>query len=183
MGVSSSCESIARAELPKDLADGLILELSELGPEELENVVFVEKAVLACPLPTKSFIEALRWNPLALAFLTPLWSCTGDHWWSVVRTEDGLTHYAAQFCCIDGVSRVATLICKTLSMVVADGLQYRGSQWWFEREWVPCHAPRSKADMDRLVSTNNVVSSEYSWASNNCQHFSACLHDDGEFAA
>jgi len=65
-GSSGSLGSTAAAGRLHALPQGVRLDDSEV-----EGVEFVEKAVLACPLPAKAWIELGRWNPVSLLLLAP----------------------------------------------------------------------------------------------------------------
>merc|ERR1719199_2413647 len=82
-----------------------------LDDAEVEHVQFTEKAVLACPLPAKAWIELGRWNPVSLLFLAPAWSYSlsgsADHWWFVSRSTNHMYYYVAQFCTDNGKNHVS----------------------------------------------------------------------------
>ncbi|CAE7583424.1 unnamed protein product [Symbiodinium sp. CCMP2592] len=155
-----------------------------LEDSEVKNICFVEKAILACPLPQKAWIELGRWNPISLALLAPAWSYqiagTADHWWFVARSADNMYYYAAQFC-VDqtGKNHITGLAYLGMWAAIACGLQYPEAKWWFARDWAPCEHPRKKRDLDRLLQRNPSASHPYSWMDNNCQHFAMNLYDCG----
>ncbi|CAJ1404312.1 unnamed protein product [Effrenium voratum] len=161
---------------------GLVPPGLRLEDYEVQNVVFVEKAVFACPLPGKAWIELGRWNPVSLLFLVPAWSYhvsgPADHWWFVARSANNMYFYAAQFCMDEsGKNHVSGCVYLGLCAAVASGLQYPEAQWWFAREWAPCRKPRSKKELDRLLLNNPSAMLPYSWMDNNCQHFAVNLYE------
>lgn len=152
-----------------------------LSPGEIERIEFTEKAVLACPLSGKYWIEFGRWNPVSMAVLAPLWSYqlsgTADHWWFIARTADHRYYYVAQFCTDNGKNHVTGAIFLGMLAAIAWGLQYADARWWYSRTWVPCQKVRRKADLDHLVMSVPTVRYPYSWVDNNCQHFAGYLYD------
>jgi len=159
-----------------------------LNDWEVEGVEFTEKSILASPLAAKSLIELGRWNPISLLVLAPVWSYNvsgaADHWWFVARSENKDFYYVAQFCQDEGKNHVSGYVFQGMDAAVSFGRQYEDAQWWHVREWKPCLAPRPKEDLDKLALLNPAVSSPYSWAANNCQHFAIHLYEgDGMHAA
>merc|ERR550532_4004893 len=151
-----------------------------LDDSEVEGVEFVEKSVLACPLPAKAWIELGRWNPVSLLLLAPAWSYhlsgPADHWWFVARSSNHMYYYVAQFCSDNGKNHVSGYAFLGMWAAIASGLQYPEAKWWYAREWMPCERPRVKDELDKLVLHNPAVSAPYSWVDNNCQHFAVHLH-------
>eukprot|EP00913_Durusdinium_trenchii_P026176 g24557.t1 len=141
------------------------------------RVLFVEKAIFACPLPGKAWIELGRWNPVSLLFLVPAWSYQvsgpADHW-----SANNMYFYAAQFCMDEsGKNHVTGSVYLGLPGAVASGLQYPEANCWLAREWAPCRKPRAKRDLDRLLMSNPSAQIPYSWMDNNCQHFAVNLYE------
>jgi len=128
---------------------------------EVEGVQFVEKAIVASPLPMKALIEFGRWNPVSLLLLAPAWSYhvsgSADHWWFIARSKDKMYYYAAQFCADNGQNHVTGHAFLGLWATISSGLQYEGANWWYARDWVPCTQPRSKRALDCLVIQNPSV--------------------------
>merc|ERR1719221_2200894 len=117
---------------------------------EVENVEFVEKAIFACPLPAKAWIELGRWNPVSLMLLVPAWSYhmagPADHWWFAARSADQAYYYAAQFChdLDSGTNDIQGVAFRGMFGAVTWGLQYPDAHWWYARDWAPCRQPRAK---------------------------------------
>mmetsp|Transcript_109348 Transcript_109348/g.217195 ORF Transcript_109348/g.217195 Transcript_109348/m.217195 type:complete len:202 (-) Transcript_109348:51-656(-) len=155
-----------------------------LDDAEVEGVLFVEKAILACPLPAKAWIELGRWNPVSLLLLAPAWSYhvsgPADHWWFVTRSANHMYYYIAQFCCDGGRNHVSGCAFLGMWAAITSGLQYPDARWWYAREWTNCALPRSKTELDNLVVNNPVVAAPYSWIDNNCQHFAVELYEGDE---
>ncbi|CAE7469488.1 unnamed protein product [Symbiodinium natans] len=174
--ITSGSSEVSGASSSRGMPPGVRLE-----DFEVRNVLFTEKAILACPLPAKAWIELGRWNPLSLALLAPAWSYhisgSADHWWFVARSADRMYYYAAQFC-VDhaGKNHVTGLTYLGMWAAIAFGLQYPEAKWWFARDWVPCKHIRKKRDLDRLLLGNPSASYPYSWIDNNCQHFAMNLY-------
>uniref|UniRef100_A0A7S4VTC9 LRAT domain-containing protein n=1 Tax=Alexandrium monilatum TaxID=311494 RepID=A0A7S4VTC9_9DINO len=152
-----------------------------LDDSEVQGVEFVEKSVLACPLPAKAWIELGRWNPVSLLMLAPVWSYhlsgPADHWWFVARSSDHTYYYVAQFCASNGENHITGYAFLGMWAAIASGLQYPEANWWYAREWRPCERPRCKEDLDGLVLQNPAVEFPYSWVDNNCQHFAVHLYE------
>merc|ERR1719464_369945 len=152
-----------------------------LDDSEVDGVDFVEKAVLACPLPAKVWIEFGRWNPVSLLVLAPAWSYhlsgPADHWWFVARSANHMYYYVAQFCSDNGKNHVSGYAFLGMWAAIASGLQYPEAKWWYAREWAPCTRPRCKEELDKIVLQNPAVSAPYSWVDNNCQHFAVHLYE------
>lgn len=142
---------------------------------------FTEKAVLACPLPAKAWIELGRWNPVSLLLLAPAWSYqmsgSADHWWFVARSTNHMYYYVAQFCSDNGKNHVSGNAFLGLWAAIASGLQYPEARWWYARDWEPCVRPRRKVELDKVILLNPTVSLPYSWVDNNCQHFAVHLQE------
>mmetsp|Transcript_6514 Transcript_6514/g.15003 ORF Transcript_6514/g.15003 Transcript_6514/m.15003 type:complete len:192 (+) Transcript_6514:74-649(+) len=160
-----------------------------LEESEVAHLLFVEKTILACPLPGKAWIELGRWNPISLVLLAPAWSYhisgPADHWWFVARSRDHMHYYAAQFC-VDqtGKNRITGQVYLGIWAAIAFGLQYPEASWWFAREWTACAEARTKRDFDRLLLKNPAANRPYSWIDNNCQHFAVQLYEgDGDYVA
>jgi len=155
-----------------------------LHGDDLDDIHFIEKAILASPLPTKPWLELGRWNPLSMLILTPVWSYVtiggADHWWFVARNALHTHYYVAQFCLDNGNNCVSGSVFDCISAAVKYGLQYPGADWWYAREWVSCTKPRGRNELDELVNANPIGQKPYSWVDNNCQHFALSLQEGGD---
>eukprot|EP00434_Breviolum_minutum_P008158 symbB.v1.2.007192.t1/scaffold436.1/size343649/24 len=163
----------------------------------LRGILFVEKAIFACPLPSKAGSS----DVLGRATKTPepwrhglnlgdgiLCLCSSSCQPGLTRFQDlqttgGLWPGAQTTCqpqfCMDesGKNHVTGSVYLGLPGAVASGLQYPEAQCWLAREWAPCRHPRAKRDLDRLLMKNPSAQYPYSWMDNNCQHFAVNLYE------
>eukprot|EP00929_Paragymnodinium_shiwhaense_P013996 TRINITY_DN121852_c0_g1_i1.p1 TRINITY_DN121852_c0_g1~~TRINITY_DN121852_c0_g1_i1.p1 ORF type:complete len:197 (-),score=7.31 TRINITY_DN121852_c0_g1_i1:219-809(-) len=176
----SVIESSASVALPT-APHGASRDGIRLPDAEVEHVHFTEKAILACPLQAKAWIELGRWNPISLLLLAPAWSYhlsgPADHWWFVARSACHMYYYVAQFCSDNGRNDVSGVAYLGMWAAISCGLQYPEAQWWYARDWTPCNEPKTKRELDRIVQLNPSCSYRYSWIDNNCQHFAVNMYE------